>query len=548
MKLILVGTNIVSKAENDNSSQYNLAIYYLATYIKKIQPDIEIDIVNIPIHLMMHDLPEEFIKKVLSLKGDFYGLSSYCWDKEIILTLAKRIKEKYPLSKTILGGPTATFEGLDIINSYKDIDFIVVGEGERTLLQLINKNVDYSSIPGIIYKDKGRVKMTEPLEPIEELDEIPSPYIEGLLKPDAMNLMLGFSRGCTNKCKHCAWKSLGGGIRYFSKSRISAEIRWGLNNGYKHCFIYDSSLNSTDTRLKEITETIKHIDIDRRMAFTYFIDYTKWNTKQEEYLKGVNTRCILLGLESISDRAAKALGRSVVDLRLFEQVVDSLSKIGPIMISIMLGIPSESSRDFKKTVDYVTRLVEKYGNDKIIGVRVFWTVITPGSRLYLEQKKYNIVIANKGIPYFLSSNMFPREDMIESFEYIDHHKYRDIFIWEDADPVYYYPEIVDFNLGGEQKHIYEKDSIKLNFQIGQNIYAGWRIVDISYDNQSVLYTIKNPVSNWTLKVKVINNFKNKSQYRTKRFSLVILNEVYPKYRDDVNKLLNIMLKDIATYE
>ena len=118
-------------------------------------------------------------------------------------------------------------------------DFIVHGEGELTTPELVNalgKKEDLSSIPGISYRENGRVLRTPARNFIEDLDSVPFPAwhlfptekyeifnFASVRKPGA--LILG-SRGCPYKCNFCCLKIMGERRRKRSPANIAEEAAW----------------------------------------------------------------------------------------------------------------------------------------------------------------------------------------------------------------------------------------------------------------------------------------------------------------------------------
>ncbi|MCX7942906.1 MAG: cobalamin-dependent protein [Deltaproteobacteria bacterium] len=554
MKIALIGTNIVPKSQINNPAQYNIAIYFLAAYLRNAfkHLDLNIEIIDIPICVGMSKLPKEYEEKISKLNAHLYGFSSYCWDRDIVIKLIKQVKRNSN-STIVLGGPTATFEGLRLMQENEEIDFAVVGEGEKTLVDIIRSQGDVSNLKGLIFRRGKELCFNGHIEPVENLDLLPSPFIEGLLKPRETNLMLGFSRGCSNKCKHCAWKSTGGGIRYFSKKRVRQELMWAKQNNYRHIFIYDSAINSNTERLKELIWAVKSCKLNPDLSFTYFVDHFRWNNIHKELLKNINARCILVGLESVSREASLSLGRRPVDKSHFMKFVDSITDVGPIMISVMFGIPTETGRDFKNTIDYVINLVEKFGREKIIGIRIFWTIVTPGSRLSYEVGKYNIQYSLRGMPYVLSSGVFSRDDMISSLEYIQDHPYKELFIWEDINPKVFYNEIKSFDLLPECRERYIRKNI-INLKgliptctIGSLYYKSWRLDSIEYEHEYPVLKFRNQSDNNLIILKIYNKIAN-GPFNSKKYSILVGNDMNPRYNQDLKGICSKLLAEISRNE
>ena len=99
----------------------------------------------------------------------------------------------------VLGGPEVSFGAADIMKDNPGIDFIVIGEGERTFRQLLdgldNKD-DFSRIKGLAYRQGDEVVVTPPQPLISDLNTIPFPYKDGFEGLENKIIYYESSRGC----------------------------------------------------------------------------------------------------------------------------------------------------------------------------------------------------------------------------------------------------------------------------------------------------------------------------------------------------------------
>jgi len=98
-----------------------------------------------------------------------------------LLELAKIVKSHSPHVKIVIGGMHATTFAKEILTNCSDIDYIAIGEGEKTIIALAasikakNENL-LSSIKSFAYKDKdGAIKINNETDYIEDLDSLPMP-------------------------------------------------------------------------------------------------------------------------------------------------------------------------------------------------------------------------------------------------------------------------------------------------------------------------------------------------------------------------------------
>lgn len=150
-------------------------------------------------------IPETFLKEAIRrCQPDLLGFSvltlSYPGTAKLLATL-----RHYYHGFVVLGGAHVSVERTNLLNKHPEVDCLVIGEGEKTLLSLLEhlagaKNL--TEIPGLIYREKGHLKENPP-ELIRDLDFLPFPEyrILGVEKMETYPLLT--SRGCPYHCTFC---------------------------------------------------------------------------------------------------------------------------------------------------------------------------------------------------------------------------------------------------------------------------------------------------------------------------------------------------------
>ena len=197
---------------------------YIAAYIEN-----DVDEVNI-IDLEMEPKPiQRTIEKYLDeLRPDLVGISMSATEHSEGLEIARLAKNHDIM--TVLGGYHPT-EIPDELLSHSQVDFVIRGEGERTMQDLISKG-DASNISGISYKESNEVIHNSDRELIEDLDSLPFPArhlrrykYHTTLMPDREHDVLTTSRGCWGRCSFCCEPSMSGSLqRYRSPENVIDEI------------------------------------------------------------------------------------------------------------------------------------------------------------------------------------------------------------------------------------------------------------------------------------------------------------------------------------
>jgi len=174
----------------------------------------------------------EDMKPGIVLLSGFLGNFGYAFVKDI----AFKIKTISPSTLIIIGGPMATTIP-ELLVSKTPIDFVVKGEGENTIIELVNaieKRSDLPLVKGIYFKDSsGKVVFTGERERIKNLDLYPFPlyavfpikmYVN-YLKDTGRCWDISASRGCYNRCRFCKLM-FGQGIASYSCKSVVEHMTY----------------------------------------------------------------------------------------------------------------------------------------------------------------------------------------------------------------------------------------------------------------------------------------------------------------------------------
>lgn len=156
--------------------------------------------------------------------------------------LAKVCKETLPSIPVILGGAHGTMYPKDPIEN-ENIDVVVRGEGEKTMLEICERysqGKSISNVAGTVVKQNGGIIFNPLRQLITNLDELPMPSYRHLrmdlylrnqkdIYPFARGKRVGFmvsSRGCPYNCIFCSSKQLGGKYREKTPTNVVNEIEF----------------------------------------------------------------------------------------------------------------------------------------------------------------------------------------------------------------------------------------------------------------------------------------------------------------------------------
>ncbi|HJV35897.1 B12-binding domain-containing radical SAM protein [Geomonas sp.] len=321
----------------------------------------------------------ELMKK---LRPQVVGISQFTHNREESLALARLAKELDPRCFVVLGGPHATHSWQEILPAHPEVDAVVIGEGESTLvelLEILGEGGDLAQVAGIALLKDGKAVCGPPRAPIGDLDSLPLPGLETSLSYGVdYRRQLEFvitSRGCPASCLFCSSPLFWGrGVRFRSPASVVGELRM-LKERYG--LVYFSFRDDTFTADKRRVLEICRLMREQQLHLAWNCQ-SRVNAVDEEMLaamKLAGCECIQFGVESGSPAMLKALGKRILPADV-ERAAAAVRKVGiNLSVYLITGIPGEGEEDLRQTL----RLIEKIKpQDGQVSPLVYY----PGTRLF----------------------------------------------------------------------------------------------------------------------------------------------------------------------
>ncbi|MFY9637435.1 MAG: radical SAM protein [Methanobacterium sp.] len=228
-----------------------LGILQLAAFLESKIPNIDITLLDCQAEQVGWD---DLKRRIESIEPDVVVSSALATcNTYIIIKTLDIIKKIDPDIITVVGGQHFTALANECLVNYPEIDFIIRGEGELTLLDLV-KIVEQGKSPikvdGISFRHGDNIVHNPPRALIDNLDDLPFPgyhFIENnmdkyhfkmMAHNNAGYAMVEASRGCLHKCTFCSqWPYWGGRWRSKSPQRIADEMEH-IYNEYDITFLW----------------------------------------------------------------------------------------------------------------------------------------------------------------------------------------------------------------------------------------------------------------------------------------------------------------------
>lgn len=334
--------------------QTALALYSLRAYCKKEFPRIAVAEYNINQEL------DWIVGEIYKRKPRVLGLSTNIWNILPHLELVDRIKKISPETVTVLGGPEVSAEPAELMKREPGIDYIVRGEGEETLLELLRfilrKEGEPAGIKGLVYRGNGNIYINPPRPPLADLSSIPFPYDDLSLFRRRL-VYYESSRGCLFNCAYCLSGWAKEPLRYLPVERVKEDLLTFVRAGIPTVKFVDRTFNLDRRRAMEILEYLAAIGGE-----TEFHLEIVGELLDEEMVKFFATAPpgrfrLEVGVQSTCLPALKAV-RRFHHLEKLKKNIERITEAGRVVthLDLIAGLPMENLESFAASFDWTYRL------------------------------------------------------------------------------------------------------------------------------------------------------------------------------------------------
>jgi len=333
-------------------------------------------------------------KALEKLRPNIVGITCLTPARNKSLEVAKMVKDFDSSTKVVMGGAHPTIMYKQLLENYPFIDYIVLGEGEITFLE-IAQGKEIPQISGLAYRDNNKVVKTSSRKYIENLDEIPFPawqlvdikkypprgngIFNGVNLATEPRISIIFSRGCKGHCNFCSTWWIWKGWRHRSPKNMADEIELLYNNnGIRHfCFADDAMTIDRNATIELCDEIIR-----RKLKIAFFAT-TRTDCVDEillRKLKEAGCYEVSYGIETGSPILLEKMCKEN-DIETAKKAIYLTKKAQLKAAALMIaGNVGETEETIRETVDFL----RKTEPDEIGCLGGLW--ILPGTKLYNECK------------------------------------------------------------------------------------------------------------------------------------------------------------------
>ena len=323
--------------------------------------------------VILRENPNDIVSRLEEPK--IAAFSTYVWNWEMSVSVARIIKERYPKCLVIFGGPQVPNADRlgDFFEKYPFIDITVHGEGEITFSEILLEYVNdqkFQTIPGLSYRG-----FTTELRPrTRDLNIFPSPYLTGVFDelfalPYQYHAVWETNRGCPYGCTFCDWGSLiAQKIFIFDEERLIKEMEYFAHKKIAHVYMGDANFGILD----------RDVGIASRIALInknsggfpkkVRVNYTKNSTNRVFQIANILNKQkldkgITLSVQSMDPETLLTIKRSNLKYETLSAFIKRYQKEGiDTYTEVILGLPGETYKSFR---DGIEALLEASAHDSL---------------------------------------------------------------------------------------------------------------------------------------------------------------------------------------
>ncbi|MBF0499252.1 MAG: radical SAM protein [Candidatus Riflebacteria bacterium] len=343
---------------------------------------------------------EAVISALRDFQPHLVGITCLTPGRHKAIDAARMAKELVAGCRVIFGGAHPTIMWRQMLVHYNDIDVIVIGEGEGSLLE-IAQGRELSSIPGIAFRGSDGIPRQTSVRPlIQNLDQIHFPawhlidirkyqprgnrIFRGIDLSAEPRISIIYSRGCTGHCDFCSTWWIWRGWRHRSPGNMVDEIELLYNKyGVRHfCFADDAMTVNREATIQLCNEIIA-----RKLSIAFHVT-TRTDCVDIEMLKKLKAAgcyTIAFGIETGSSELLASMGKEN-EIQRSISAIKWCRKVGiPVTALIIIGNVGENEKTLSETMDFL----KKTHPDEVGCVGGLW--ILPGTKLYRDCRARGLI-------------------------------------------------------------------------------------------------------------------------------------------------------------
>ena len=379
-----------------------LGVRSITAYVKR---ELNYDITLLEYTINHHE--RSMLEGLYQSNADLYLFSCYIWNIEIILRLARNLRQLRPAALIGIGGPQAGYQDESYLLDHPQVDFILHGEGEAIvcrLLRLLRNGQSFFACPGLTFRKDAGIISNPPPPPLS-MDKLAFAYPD----MDALDHRIIYyesMRGCPHMCSYCT-SSIERGVRKRSLPLVFTDLFVFLEHMVPQVKWVDRTFNCDPDRALKIWKWLSAHD-NGVTNFHFELAGEGLNDEALAFLADVRPGLFQfeVGIQSTHSATLSEIDRPANLPHLFSQIRCLLSPGNiHIHLDLIAGLPYENFECFQKSFNEVYALLPHQ-------FQLGFLKVLPGSKMAKMADSYALVYSHNAPYEVLSTNWLPYEQLV----------------------------------------------------------------------------------------------------------------------------------------
>jgi radical SAM superfamily enzyme YgiQ (UPF0313 family) len=305
---------------------------------------------------------EEILKKAMDdFSPDALAVTSVTMSFDSAIQVVKKAKQINPVLVTVMGGPHVTFTAEETLFQYPELDCIIQGEGDETVVEwaaALKDKTKWVDIKGLAFREDSGFVQTDPRPPADVNSlALPARHLIPLGRYKALGMAISMttSRGCPFQCIFCVGrKMVGAKVRYRNPMDVVDEMAYLHSLGFHQINLADDLFTANKAHCHAVCNEI----LRRGLAISW-TSFARVDTVSEDVLvkmKAAGCHTVSFGIESGNADMLKRIRKGIT----LDQVVSAVEMCNRAGVtphaSFILGLPGETTETLKDSIEFGDQL------------------------------------------------------------------------------------------------------------------------------------------------------------------------------------------------
>ncbi len=314
---------------------------------------------------VVYAFSEEMLKRLLEdFQPRVVGITAVSMTVDSATAIIEAVKGISSSAVTVMGGPHATFCARETLAACPALDLVVLGEGERTVVDVsraVRDGASLECVRGIALRSGAGVHFTPRRGLVRDLDLLPPPSRRhlplGRYRALGMPVSMTTSRGCPHKCIFCVGrKMVGPRLRYRRPEKVVDELAEIAAMGFHQVNIADDLFTADKRRCMAVCDEILLRGL--RVTWTSFARVDTVSEELLRHMRAAGCTAVSFGIESANRGILKTVKKRITPEQA-EEAVRMCKRAGVTpFASFILGLPGETPDTLRETIEFGKRLQE----------------------------------------------------------------------------------------------------------------------------------------------------------------------------------------------